>query len=87
MKNYLKIISINENSLEPLYKQLAGAIVDGIADGKIVKNDVLPSIRDFCLALDVSKKTVEMAYNSLKAQGLVGSVKGKGYFVAKEFVT
>ncbi len=83
MKNYLKIIHINQHSLTPLYKQLAGAIVDGIAEGKIEKNDILPSIRDFCLALDLSKKTVEMAYNSLKAQGIVGAVRGKGYYVAK----
>ncbi len=86
MKNYLKIVSINEHSLTPLYKQLACSIVEGIDSGKIVKDDILPSIRDFCLALDISKKTVEMAYNLLKAQGLVGSVKGKGYFVVTESV-
>lgn len=83
MKNYLKIVRINNDSLKPKYLQLADAITEGIAMELIAEGDELPSIHDFCVALDVSKNTIEKAYNTLKKKGLVGSYRGKGYFIAR----
>jgi len=81
MKNYLKIVKIDSDSVKPKYLQLVDAISEGLAAEKIVDGDVLPSIHDFCVALDVSKNTVEKAYNTLKKQGIVSSYKGKGFFI------
>jgi DNA-binding transcriptional regulator YhcF (GntR family) len=83
MKNYLKIVKIDQDSLVPKYRQLATAIQQGVEAELIVTGDVLPSIHDFCVALDVSKNTVEKAYNKLKKEGIVASYKGKGYFIFK----
>ncbi|MCC8423595.1 GntR family transcriptional regulator [Mucilaginibacter sp. UR6-11] len=82
MKNYLKIVRIDENSVIPKYRQIADAILLGLEEGLIVKGDVLPSIHEFCVGLDVSKNSVERAYNTLKSQGVVGSIKGKGFFIS-----
>lgn len=81
MKDYLKIIRINEKSMVPKYRQLADAILEGIASGHLAKEEGLPSIHDFSTALDISKNSVEKAYNTLKNKGIVGAFKGKGYFV------
>jgi DNA-binding transcriptional regulator YhcF (GntR family) len=82
MKNYLKIVHIDENSLIPKYQQVVSAIVTGVEQEMIINGDILPSIHDFCVALDVSKNTIEKAYNTLKKKGIVSSYRGKGYFVS-----
>lgn len=82
MKNCLEIIRINQYSITPKYRQLANAIVSGIKSGMIAQDEILPSIHKCCVALDISKNSVEKAYKALKSQGIVGSVKGKGYYVA-----
>ena len=66
MKNYLKIVKIDEHSITPKYLQLINSILKGIEDGRIEKNDILPSINDFSVALDTSRNTIERAYNELK---------------------
>jgi DNA-binding transcriptional regulator YhcF (GntR family) len=86
MKNYLKIVKIDNESLKPKYIQLAEAITEGVDAELIVNGDILPSIHDFCVALDVSKNTIEKAYNTLKKQGIVASYRGKGYFIFKDKV-
>jgi len=84
MKNYLKILKINEQVIIPKYRQLADSIIVGIEEGTIQKNDILPSLHELSTALDISKNTVEKAYNSLKIKGVVNSFKGKGYFIESE---
>jgi DNA-binding GntR family transcriptional regulator len=44
---------------------------------------VLPSINDISYELDISRDTAERAYRQLKKMGIIGSVPGKGYFIAK----
>lgn len=82
MKNYLKIVKIDEYSITPKYLQLINSILKGIEDNKIVKDDILPSINDLSIALDTSRNTIERAYNELKKTGVVNSIAGKGYFIA-----
>lgn len=82
MKNYLKIVSIDEHSVTPKYQQLINSVLNGIESGKIEKGDILPSINDFSIALEASRNTIERAYKELKKTGVVASVAGKGYFIA-----
>src|ERR1700744_4207310 len=81
MRNYLKIINLDEYSVTPKYLQISNAILKGIEEGKIQKDDVLPSINDLSTALDVSRNTIERAYKELKKFGVLASVTGKGYFI------
>jgi DNA-binding transcriptional regulator YhcF (GntR family) len=82
VKNYLKILSIDEYSITPKYLQLSNAIIRAIESGDIVKDDMLPSINDLSFALDTSRNTIERVYKELKDKGIVSSVPGKGFFIS-----
>jgi DNA-binding transcriptional regulator YhcF (GntR family) len=82
VKNYLKILSIDEYSITPKYLQLSNAIIRAIESGQIVQDDMLPSINDLSYALDTSRNTIERVYKELKEKGIVSSVPGKGFFIS-----
>jgi DNA-binding transcriptional regulator YhcF (GntR family) len=82
MKNYLKIINMDEYSITPKYLQICNSVLRGIEDKKIVKDDILPSINDLSVALEVSRNTIERAYKELKKYKVINSVAGKGYFIS-----
>jgi DNA-binding transcriptional regulator YhcF (GntR family) len=74
-------IFIDYYSSTPKYLQLANSIINCIGDGKIHKNDILPSINELSYNFEISRDTAEKAYKYLKKIGLLGSVPGKGYYV------
>ncbi|WPV01941.1 GntR family transcriptional regulator [Mucilaginibacter sp. cycad4] len=82
MKNYLKIVKIDEFSITPKYIQIYNSVLRGIEDQVIEKDDILPSIYDLSIALEVSKNTIERAYNELKKVKVLNSINGKGYFIS-----
>jgi DNA-binding transcriptional regulator YhcF (GntR family) len=82
MKNYLKIIQIDEHSITPKYLQICNSILRGIEDGRVEKDDILPSINDLSIALEVARNTIERAYKELKKYNVINSVAGKGYFIS-----
>ncbi|MGY4536632.1 DNA-binding transcriptional regulator YhcF (GntR family) [Mucilaginibacter sp. UYNi724] len=82
MKNFLKILKIDEYSLTPYYRQLCNCILQGINEKLIDENDILPSINDLSIALDISRNIVTKSYNTLKKSGIISSVHGKGYYVS-----
>ena len=84
MTNYLKIVKIDEYSITPKYRQVVNAVMHGIEGGKIVKDDLLPSINELCISLDISRNSVEKAYTTLKKAGIVSSIAGKGYFIVQD---
>ena len=75
-------IHINEYSATPKYLQLANAVTNAIENGKIKKGDMLPSINELSYVLEISRDTAEKGYKHLKQLGVVGSVPGKGYYIA-----
>lgn len=77
----IDLIQINENQSVSKYKQIVNAIIKGIDDGKFVKGDRLPSINSICNRRNLSRDTVMMAYNELKAKGVLSSLPGKGYYI------
>ena len=82
MKNYLKILRIDEYSITPYYAQIYNSILRAIEEKVIDKDDVLPSINDLSIALDISRNTITRAYNDLKKIGVINSIPGKGYFIS-----
>jgi DNA-binding transcriptional regulator YhcF (GntR family) len=82
MKNYLKIIKIDEYSITPKYLQISNSILRGIESGRIDKDDILPSINDLSVALEVSRNTIERAYKELRRYNVITSIAGKGYFIS-----
>jgi len=77
----VNLIRINENQSVSKYKQIVNSVINGIQEGRIVKGNRLPSINAICNRWTLSRDTVMMAYNELKAKGVITSLAGKGYYV------
>ena len=65
----------------PLYETLYRCIRGDILSGKLQPGQKLPSKRNLCANLKVSKITVETAYNQLLSEGYLRSEEKIGYFV------
>jgi len=72
---------IDYYSASPKYLQLANSIIKAISNGKIKKDEILPSINELSFEFEISRDTAEKGYKHLKKIGVLGSVPGKGYFV------
>ncbi|MHC1704851.1 MAG: GntR family transcriptional regulator [Tenuifilaceae bacterium] len=77
----IDLIQVNENQSVSKYKQIVNSIIKGIDEGKLAKGDRLPSINAICNRRNLSRDTVMMAYNELKAKGVLSSLPGKGYYI------
>ncbi len=82
----MSIISINEDSETPLYRQIILSIEKAILKGNVKKGNKLPSINSIRNRFSISRDTVLLAYNELKVRGIVVSIAGKGYYVKSENV-
>ena len=76
---------IQSDSNEPLYRKIYLGIRSAITNGKLKKGEKLPSIRKISRDLNVSKTTVEAAYNQLCAEGYIKSIPQSGFRVDAEF--
>ena len=65
----------------PLYEALYRCIRQDILSGKLAAGEKLPSKRALATHLEVSKITVETAYNQLLAEGYIRAKEKVGYFV------
>ena len=65
----------------PLYEALYRCIRQDILSGNLAANEKLPSKRSLAQHLEVSKITVEAAYNQLLAEGYIRSEEKVGYYV------
>ena len=65
----------------PLYEALYRCIREDILSGVLSAGEKLPSKRALADHLEISKVTVEGAYNQLLAEGYLRSVEKVGYFV------
>ncbi|MBB5635283.1 DNA-binding transcriptional regulator YhcF (GntR family) [Pedobacter cryoconitis] len=79
--DFFKFIHIDEYSATPKYLQLSDSIVEAIEDGKLNRNDILPSINELSCELEISRDTAEKGYKYLKKQGVILSVPGKGFYI------
>ncbi|PGZ96090.1 PLP-dependent aminotransferase family protein [Bacillus wiedmannii] len=75
--------NLNVNSKRALYVQLYEYIKKEIKDGTIPALTKLPAKRKLASYLQVSKNTVEAAYEQLLAEGYIESASRKGYFVCE----
>ena len=67
----------------PLYEALYRCIREDILSGQLRPGEKLPSKRALAAHLEVSKITVESAYDQLLAEGYITSREKVGYFVEK----
>ncbi len=72
-------MSVDHDSPEPVYLQLAGILRAQIADGTLTSR--VPSVRTLAQQYGVSHITADKALSVLKQEGLIMSVRGKGAYV------
>lgn len=75
-------ISLDLKSKLPLYEQIYGYIKNEVRAGRIKSGEKLPSTRSLCRYLEVSRSTVELAYEQLLSEGYVEAGARRGFFVA-----
>lgn len=73
--------TIDRDSYEPAYAQLASILRRQIASGLFRPGDQLPSEAQLCRRYDVSPMTVRRSINQLADQGVISTAQGRGTFV------
>ncbi|MHB1178033.1 MAG: GntR family transcriptional regulator [Daejeonella sp.] len=81
-ETFSKFIKIDGYSATPKYLQLGDSIIDAVENGKLKKDDILPSINELSYILEISRDTAEKGYKYLKKVGVITSVPGKGYYIS-----
>ncbi|MCJ8277452.1 MAG: GntR family transcriptional regulator [Bdellovibrionales bacterium] len=72
------LIRINTSSETPIYQQIVEGIEQAIISGTLGAGEMLPSVRELAVQLQLNPNTVAKAYKSLQAMNLVEAVRGKG---------
>jgi DNA-binding transcriptional regulator YhcF (GntR family) len=80
----MKIITIDNQSTLPKYKQIIFSVELAIAEKRLKRNDKLPSVNKVSLEFSISRDTVLLAFDELKKRGIIYSILGKGYYVKSE---
>ncbi|MAZ27471.1 MAG: transcriptional regulator [Cytophagaceae bacterium] len=82
----LDIFRVDIDSRVPKYQQIVNSVISGISNGYLSIDEKIPSINEVSEEFYLSRDTVEKAYNILKEQKIITSVKGKGFYIAKTFL-
>jgi GntR family transcriptional regulator / MocR family aminotransferase len=76
-------IPIDRDSDTPIYQQIESFLRESILAGQLAPDTRLPATRQLAHSLGVNRITVESAYASLEADGLIQSRRGSGTYVMK----
>ena len=79
----MKILISNTSNLA-IYEQIIRQIKDAVIAKEIQAGEMLPSIRSLAKDLQIIVITTKRAYEELEKEGLIYSVAGKGFYVAKQ---
>ena len=74
---------LQQKSKIPLYEQIYDYIKKEIQRGRILSGEKLPSTRALSRHLEVSRSTVELAYEQLLSEGYLEAEPCRGYYVSQ----
>lgn len=74
-------LTVDFASTQPIYLQIKGQIVAGIAAGALRVGEALPSVRTLGAELGVNLHTVNKAYRLLQSEGYLTLLRGRGAVV------
>ena len=77
----MKYIQIDDSIGIPKYRQIINSIYTAISVGELKVGDKIPSLNQICADFELSRDTVMVAFNELKAKGIINSIPGKGYYI------
>ena len=75
------LLDIDGRTRTPLQQQIFEQLRAAILTGRLAPGQRIPSTRDLCTQLDVSRNTVALAYERLCAEGYIETRHGLGTFV------
>ena len=75
------MIDLQGGAKAPLYEKIYEYIKSEITAGKLAKGEKLPSTRRLAEGLSISRSTVDMAYEQLRAEGYIKAEPCRGFFV------
>lgn len=78
------IFHFDFNSSIPLYMQLRNQVVIGIAEGKLLPGDRLPTIRALAEESGINMMTVSKAYQLLKQEGYINTDRRSGAVIVSK---
>lgn len=76
------LISLNSEISTPMYEQIYEYIKQEILHGNLLTNTKLPSSRALSEQLNISRSTVNSAYEQLLSEGYIYSKEKKGYYIS-----
>ena len=76
------LIPLNSEIKTPMYEQIYEYIKQDILHGNFAKNTKLPSSRILAEQLNVSRSTINSAYEQLLSEGYIYSKEKKGYYIS-----
>ncbi len=75
------LLSIDMHSEVPLYIQIRNQIIEGIATGRLLPGDTLPSVRIMASDLGINLHTVNKVYTLLRQEGFLVVHRKSGVIV------
>ena len=70
----------------PFHRQIVDQIRFGIASGRLLPGEQLPTVRDLAVQLEINPNTVRKAYSDLELLGILDTQQGTGTFVSNQQV-
>lgn len=77
------VFDIDEARKTPKYLQVIDCIISAIKQGKLHKGDKILSINECSNEYFLSRDTVQKAYDILEQRGIIGAIKGKGFYISR----
>lgn len=68
----------------PFHRQIVDQIRCGIASGRLLPGEQLPTVRDLAVQLEINPNTVRKAYSDLELLGTLDTQQGTGTFVSHQ---
>jgi GntR family transcriptional regulator len=70
----------------PFHRQIVDQIKYGIASGRLLPGEQLPTVREMAVHLQVNPNTVRKGYSELEILGILDTQQGTGTFVGRREV-
>src|SRR5215475_7804130 len=77
-------IQLDPDRRDPLFLQIAHAVVEATRRGRLRPGDPLPSTRALAAQLRLHRKTVTAAYRELASQGWISIVRARGARISRD---
>ena len=77
------MVHLDYRDARPIYSQIVDGFRAQITSGVLTPGEKLPSVRELALSAGVNPNTVQKAFDTLEAQGILLSQRGSGWYVSE----